>query len=117
MMSSDFQEAKNVDTEGSKIMPNTRTRSASLRVVDGVTVDWLLEQCSRLEVTAGSPNRVVAVRFAVDGHTVATARHGAKGIWSAHVRLRIGKHVLVATAVDSKGATASARQVVRGCHA
>ena len=39
--SSDFQEAKNVDTSGTSIMPNTRTVSTRLHVSHGPTVSWL----------------------------------------------------------------------------
>ena len=117
MMSSDFQESKNVDTQGSKIMPNTRTAGASMQVVSGVAVDWLLTQCRRLEAAAGSPARVRSVRFDVDGRRVATVQHGVGGIWSASVRLTHGRHVLVATAVDAKGRTATARRIVGTCSA
>ena len=115
MMSSDYQEAKNIDTQGSKIMPNTRTAGAAVRVVPGVTADWLLTQCRRFAVTAGSRHGVVAVRFAVDGHRVSTTRRSVQGIWTARVHLTRGRHVLVATAVDAKGVTASARRMVGTC--
>jgi hypothetical protein len=117
MMSSDFQESKNVDTQGSKIMPNTRTAGASMHVVAGVAVDWLLTQCRRLEAAAGSPARVRSVRFDIDGRRVATVRHGVGGIWSASVRLARGRHVLVATAVDARGRAAAARRIVGTCSA
>lgn len=115
MMSSDFQESKNVDTQGSKLMPNTRTAGAPVRVVAGVTVDWLIAQCTRVSVTAGSPRGVTAVQFLVDGRRLATTRHGVQGIWSARVHLAHGRHVLVATAVDAEGAVASAPRRVGGC--
>jgi hypothetical protein len=115
MISSDYQEAKNVDTEGSQIMPNTRTRTVALRVVSDVTVNWLVGTCKLLEVAAGSPRRVSAVRFSVDGRVVATARHGAQGIWTAAARLSRGRHAVVATAVDNSGRTAVAKRMVRAC--
>jgi minor extracellular serine protease Vpr len=115
MMSSDFQEAKNVDTQGSKIMPNTRTAAATAHVVAGVTADWLVTQCTRLAIAAGSPRGVAVVRFTVDGRRVATVRRGVQGIWTAHVHLRGGRHALVATAVDTKGISTSARRMVGAC--
>jgi subtilisin family serine protease len=115
MISSDYQEAKNVDTEGAQIMPNTRTRTVTLRVVPGVTVNWLQGSCRGFEVTAGSPRRVTAVRFSVDGHVAATARHGVHGVWSATARLSRGTHAVVATAVDATGRTAVATRMVRAC--
>jgi subtilisin family serine protease len=115
MVSSDYQEAKNVDTEGPQIMPNTRTRTVTLRVVPGVTVNWLLGTCRQLEVSAGSPRRITAVRFAVHGRVVATARHGVHGVWSAAPQLSRGTHEVVATAVDRSGRTAVATRRVSAC--
>jgi minor extracellular serine protease Vpr len=122
LSSSDFQEAKNVDTAGTSIMPNTRTISVRLQVVRGPAVDWLLpapQAClsGRLEVAA-SGTRVV--RFEVDGKRVAVVRRGSQGIWSATVRtstLAHGRHVLTAVAVDAHGRSASARRIVRVCRA
>jgi hypothetical protein len=115
MVSSDYQEAKNVDTEGARIMPNTRTRTVTLQVVRGATVNWLLGTCTQLDVAAGSPRRIAVVRFSVDGRVVATAHHGVHGIWSATTRLRRGRHAVVATAVDDGGHTAVAKRMVRAC--
>jgi len=115
MISSDYQEAKNVDTEGPQIMPNTRTRTVNLRVVAGVSVNWLVGTCTRLEVAAGSPRGVAAVRFSIGGRVVATARHGADGVWSATTRSSRGAHAVVATAVDKTGRTAVAKRMVRAC--
>ena len=115
MVSSDYQEAKNVDTEGAQIMPNTRTRTVTLSVVSGATVNWLLGTCTQLEVAAGAPRGVALVRFSVDGRTVATVRHGLRGVWSAAPRLSRGTHAVVATAVDNGGHTAIAKRMVRAC--
>jgi len=115
MISSDYQEAKNVDTEGAQIMPNTRTLTVTLRVVSAVTVNWLVGTCRRLQVAAGSPDGVTAVRFSVAGRVIATARHGVHGVWSAAARLSRGTHVVVATAVDSGGRIAVATRMVRAC--
>jgi hypothetical protein len=115
MISSDYQEAKNVDTTGAQIMPNTRTRTVTLRVVSGVTVNWLVGSCTRLEVSAGSPRRVDAVRFSIDGRPFVNAGHGAQGIWSVARRLPRGTHTVVATAVDTSGHTAVAKRMVGAC--
>lgn len=115
LMASDFQEAKNVDTSGRTIMPNTRTTSVRVSVVAETTVSWVRVSCRRLTVVAGSPRRVVAVRFSVDGRRVATDRSGSQGLWSSAVRIARGKHTIVATAVDAKGHAASARRTVRSC--
>jgi hypothetical protein len=124
MLSSDFQEAKNVDTSGRAIMPNTRTASATLHVIAGATVDWLLPLAggcggrrTPVKVTAGGPRPIARVTFTVDGRRVATARKGVQGVWSSAVPLKRGRHVVVATAVDTKGKAASARRIVRSCGA
>ncbi|MES1248848.1 MAG: S8 family serine peptidase [Actinomycetota bacterium] len=123
MISSDFQESKNVDTIGDKLMPNTRTASARLRVVAGVTIDWLLPtagvctpRSARLEVAAGSPAGIARVDFAVDGKLRATSRSGNLGLWSARVALGPGRHVLVVTSVDKKRRAASVRRIVGTCN-
>ena len=125
MISSDFQETKNVDTLGPNLMPNTRMETAPMRVVRGVAVDWLTPatgMCARsplrMLVAAGSSRRVVAVRFSVDGRRFAVDRHGEQGIWSATLpKLAHGRHSLLAAAVDSKGRRGSAHEAVRACSA
>ena len=114
MITSDFQESKNIDTVGPSIMPNTRTLSARLQVVATPAVNWLTparDACVRtsqkLEVAASSPSGVRAVRFFADGRRVATDRTSDKGLWSATVKLGAGRHRLTATAVDQRRRTAS----------
>jgi subtilisin family serine protease len=123
MLSSDFQETKNVDTKGTSIMPNTRTKTRTISVVARPTVNWLLPAqtaCAGrrlLEVAAGSTVRVRVVRFSVDDRVVATDRTASNGLWAATARLPRSGRVLVATAVDADGRTASARRTVRVCRA
>jgi hypothetical protein len=124
-VSSDFQEAKNIDTVGPSIMPNTRFAHASLHVVSGTAVDWItpagacLEQKQqRLVVAASSTHHVSRVRFTLDGRQVAVVAHGSSGLWAATIqtsKLAKGRHTLVAVARDDKGGTASARRMVRLC--
>jgi minor extracellular serine protease Vpr len=122
MIASDFQETKNVDTSGASIMPNTRTGSAKLRVVAGMTVNWLLPfsgACGKpvqpVSVTAGGPRRITGVTFRVDGRAVARTRLSHGGVFSSRVRLHKGVHVLIATAVDTRGRTLSVQRKVRMC--
>ncbi|HVM58466.1 MAG TPA: S8 family serine peptidase [Gaiellaceae bacterium] len=126
MESSDLQEAKNVDTVGTNIMPNTRFASAPLRVVSGVAVNWLLPaekacvaKTERLLVQASSPGGVKSVRFAVGGRTIAVATRGVTGIWGAtwhrSAALARGAHALTATALGGGGRTGSAKRVVTVC--
>jgi subtilisin family serine protease len=122
MLSSDFQETKNVDTSGRSLMPNTRTGSASLRVVAGMTVDWLLpvgcsSRAPTVAVTAGGPRKIARILFDVDGRRTATARASHGGVWSTTLRVAAGRHVLTATAVDVRGRAVSARHTVSTCSA
>jgi hypothetical protein len=123
MVASDFQESKNVDTLGDKIMPNTRTASARIRVVAGVVVDWLAPAClrrgARAMVAAGGPAPLARVRFLLDGKLFATDRSDDQGIWSAAIGRPVagGKHLLVAVATDRKGRSARAAISLRACAA
>ncbi len=100
--SSDYQEAKNVNTVGSKIKPNTRTAAVRVRVVRAPAVDWLQPSAGvcaarpqRLLVAASAPDGVAAVRFRLDGRALAAARRDGGGVWSASwKRPRPGRHVL-----------------------
>ena len=124
LSSSDFQEAKNVETVGPDIMPNTQRELVGVHVVAGVAVDWLfpakgtcLASSQRLVVAASSANRVSSVRFAIDGKRVGVDTRGDLQLWSVAPPkgLSKGKHTVTATAVDSKQRRASATQALRLC--
>jgi hypothetical protein len=125
MISSDYQEAKNIDTTGAKIMPNTRTAAATMHVVPGAAVDVLIPSQNaciakpqRVTVAASSPSEVTSVRFAVDGRRFAVDRTGEQEIWSATLTRRLApgrRHTLTVVAVDAKGRTASSSRTVRAC--
>jgi hypothetical protein len=125
-VSSDFQEAKNIDTVGPSIMPNTRTASTELHVVAGTAVDWLvptagacLATSQRLLVAASSTRRVTAVRFVVDGKQKAVVRRPLAGLWGTSVSttaLGPGRHTLEAVAVDASGRSVAERRIVSVCH-
>jgi hypothetical protein len=121
LVSSDFQETKNIDTVGPSIMPNTRTVHATLRVVAGTAIDWIepargacLEHRSQsLVVAASSTRRIALVRFQLDGHRVALVRASRDGLWETTLatrRLRRGRHVLAAIANG-----VSVQRMVRVC--
>ena len=122
MVSSDYQEAKNIDTIGPNIMPNTRALVSKLHVVAGAAVDWLLPTagvCGQakqpLIVAASGPGGVSSVRFFVDGKRRAVVHRGAEGLWFANVSLSKGKHTIIATAIAAKGKKASAQRTLRTC--
>jgi hypothetical protein len=115
MLSSDYQEAKNVDTVGPSIMPNTRRATAVVRVVARTALDWLVPSSGcvgrhqLLLVAASSPTGVHGVRFAIDGRSAGRA-HEAHGLWRATVTLGPGRHVLTA-----RSRTVSSIRTVHTC--
>jgi hypothetical protein len=122
MVYSDYQEAKNIDTVGPNIMPNTRALITKLHVVAGAAVDWLLPTagvCGRAKqpviVAASGPGGISSVRFFVDGKRRAIVHRGVAGLYFATVFLSKGKHSVVATAIAGKGKKASARRTLRTC--
>jgi minor extracellular serine protease Vpr len=125
IVASDFQEAKNIDTVGPSIMPNTRSIAMRVRVVTGTVVNWVLPGAGAcltkrpmLTVAVSSTTGPVkGVRFLLDGKKVAVA-HQTRGLWVGLPSLAkpaTGRHVLVAVATVAKGATASARRIVHMC--
>jgi minor extracellular serine protease Vpr len=126
VISSDYEEAKNVNTTGTSIMPNTRTTAVAVKVVRGPAVDWLdpppracVDKQQQLLVAASSPAGVKSVRFLLDGRRIAAGRKSASpGVWQATWHsggAKRGAHVLAAVVDDRGGHTASSRLSVRAC--
>ena len=125
MQASDLQEAKNINTIGNEIMPNTAFARTKLTVVDGPTVTWLAppaNQCAlksdRLAVVAGSTKKPKEVVFTVDGKRIGVDKSGPGGIYSLPwktSKLAKGKHHLVAKVIDAAGRKAAAGRTVRIC--
>ena len=123
---SDFQEAKNVNTSGEVLLPNTTVAARRLQVVAGPAVTWLeplagggcAGASARLEVAASAPGRIVSVQFLDGARPLARARGGTAGLYRATWRpadATAGRHELRAVVTDASGRTAEARQVVRVC--
>jgi len=124
MLSADYQEAKNVDTVGTKLLPNTRMKRAPLRVVRGPAVDWLVPRPSvcttgrvRLMVAASAPDGIRSVRFSAGGRRIALVRRGTLGIWSATATVHRAMRTLEAAATTRGGRTATARLALGRCSA
>ena len=125
LRASDYQEAKNINTIGDLIYPNTTFKQTKLTVVDGPTISWLAPPAGacvvkrdELAVLADSTKKVRAVRFTVDGKRVGVDRTGPAGIYSLSWKtasLKKGKHHLLATLRDAAGRTATAARDVRVC--
>jgi hypothetical protein len=125
VVSSDYQEAKNVNTVGNEILPNTSYLGARIRVVNGPAVTWLVpdsRQCvaknEPLLVAASATRKLREVRFLADGRRVGRDRTGPDGLYSLtwkHPGAKTGPHRLAAVAVDAAGKTASSSRTVRVC--
>ena len=122
---SDFQEAKNVDSIGDEIMPNTSFRPVRITGVAGPALTWVSpaeNQCvartARLVVVASSNKRLRSVRFFADGKQIGIDRKGTSDLYSGSWKARLastGRHVLRAVASDAGGRTLAATRHVRVC--
>ena len=122
---SDFQEAKNVNTIGNDIMPNTRFQNVKVKVVARPTLTWVFPQpneCARaterLLVVASSTKTLRSVEFKDAKRRIALKRRGVAGLYDANWnvrRLKKGKHHLTATVRDAAGRVATTRRDVRVC--
>jgi subtilisin family serine protease len=121
----DFQEAKNVDSVGDELLPNTAFASGNIRVVNGPTIAWLapeVNDCTATQASlvalASSTVAVRSVRFFDGRRPVATDRQGGAGLFTALWKrggAAKGKHTLRAVVTDAKGRKAEAQRVVRVC--
>jgi subtilisin family serine protease len=122
---SDYQEAKNVNTIGANVLPNTKFLRARLRVVQGPVIDWLLpvaSACARgpvsLAAVANDTNEISSVAFYEGKRRIARLAGKGAGLytasWSARGAAK-GRHVLEAVLTDGGGREARARRIVRIC--
>jgi hypothetical protein len=121
----DFQEAKNVDSVGDELLPNTAFAEGPIRVVNGPAVTWVVpetNECAaartQLVALASSTAAVRSVRFFLGRTLVATVRRGPAGLYTSTWRRGTaaeGKHTLRAIVTDARGRKAEAQRVVRVC--
>jgi minor extracellular serine protease Vpr len=125
LSASDFEEAKNVNTIGTNILPNTSFNDATIKAVNGPALSWVVpfaNDCivkpQPLVVVASSTKPVKSVAFSVDRKQVGTDTTGAAGLYSvdwAAKTAKKGKHTIRATMRDSAGRTATVSRIVRVC--
>jgi hypothetical protein len=123
-MVSDYQEAKNINTVGDSIYPNTNFKLTKLTVVNGPTVTWIdppAQVCAlkndQLVVVAGSTKKVKQVAFTDNGKRIAVDKTGADvytASWKT-AKLKAGTHKLLATVTDAAGRKAAAGRVLKVC--
>jgi hypothetical protein len=123
---SDFQEAKNVNSVGSDLMPNTAFKRVAITGVRGPALTWVTPSANEcvagkttgLLVVASSTRPARSVRFLVDGKQVAVDRKGVADVFSATWRSGAaakGKHVLQAVVTDAAGHTLAVSRSARVC--
>ncbi len=123
---SDFQETKNIHTEGINPMPNSRFHGARLNVVRGPSVAWILPKknaClkkprTQLQVVATSNATISSVGFFNGKRQVGRVRKNTAGIYKLNLRtkgMKRGKRTLTAVVSNSKGREHEAKRVVRIC--
>jgi minor extracellular serine protease Vpr len=122
---SDYQEAKNVDSVGADILPNTAFRHVGITGVSGPALTWVTpaeNQClgttAGLIVVASSTKPVRSVRFLVDGKQIGIDRKGTADVFSRSWTTRVaraGKHELRAVETDAGGRTLAATRHVKVC--
>ena len=122
---SDYQEAKNINTVGNDIYPNTAFRETKLTVVNGPTVTWVAPPPSvcalktdQLAVVAASTKAVRSVTFTDGKRRIAVDKKGPDGIFSVPwktAKLKKGVHTLHAKVRDAAGRTATAPLPIRIC--
>jgi hypothetical protein len=125
IFASDFQETKNINTEGVNPMPNSRFRGVRMEVVTRPTVTWILPSkgvClptrARLQVVAGSTATISTVGFFDGRRQIGRTRRNVAGIYEIPWRTsgkKRGTHVLTAVVSDTRGREAEATQQVRIC--
>ena len=125
LIASDNQEAKNVNTIGTNVLPNTTYKPVKVAVVNGPTVAWLVPKqnacvsgTTRLAVVAGSTKKLRTVTFSNGKKKIGSNKPDSAGIafkdWKVKGTSK-GKHVLRAKVRDALGRTATASRIVRVC--
>jgi subtilisin family serine protease len=124
LIASDNQEAKNVNTIGTNVLPNTNYKPVKVAVVDKPTITWLVPKqnacvrgTTRLVVVAGSTKKLRTVTFSNGAKKIRSRTPDSVGLaftdWKA--KGAKGKHVLRAKVRDALGRTATASRTVRLC--
>jgi hypothetical protein len=125
LIASDYQEAKNINTDTENIIPNTRILTIHPRVVAGPTVTWLTPEkraCvragARLQVVASSSAAVSSVGFFDGRRQLGRVKQNFAGVYSVTWNAsgaRRGVHRLTAVVSDTGGREARATRQVRVC--
>jgi subtilisin family serine protease len=125
VVASDYQEAKNINTDSDSPLPNTRFQGFRAEAVNRPTVTWITPEAgrclparARLRIVANDNVQISSVGFFDGNRQIARVRRNTAGIYETTWRTagkRRGAHVLTAVASDVRGREAEAKQTVRIC--
>ncbi len=125
LFASDFQETKNINTEGTNPMPNSRFQGVRISVVNGPAVSWITPNkgaCvparARLQVAASSPAVISSVGFFDGNRQIGRVRKNFAGIYTLTWRTagkKKGAHVLRAVVSDVAGRESESTRPVKIC--
>jgi hypothetical protein len=125
IVASDFQETKNINTEGANPMPNTNIRGVRINVVNRPTITWIapgknacLAARQRLLVVANDTAPISSVGFFDGNRQIGRVRRNVAGLYQTTWRTtgrRRGAHTLTAVVSDVRGREAEASVRVRIC--
>jgi hypothetical protein len=125
VVASDYQEAKNINTDSASPLPNTRFRGFRADAVPRPTVTWITPERGRclaarqkLLVVANDNVQISSVGFFDGQRQIGRVQKNVAGLYEMTWRTagrRKGPHVLTAVASDVRGREAEASQTVRIC--
>jgi hypothetical protein len=125
VVASDFQEAKNINTDSDSPLPNTRFAGLRAEAVNRPTITWItpekgkcLAARQKLQVVANDNVQISSVGFFDGNRQIGRVRRNVAGIYEMTWRTsgkRRGAHTLTAVVSDVRGREAEAAQSVRIC--
>jgi hypothetical protein len=125
VVASDYQEAKNINTDSDSPLPNTRFQGLRAEAVNRPTITWILPEkgkClaarQKLSVVANDNVQISSVGFFDGNRQIGRVRRNVAGIYEMTWRTagkRRGPHTLTAVVSDVRGREAEAAQNVRIC--
>jgi hypothetical protein len=125
VVASDYQESKNINTDTSGPLPNTRFAGLRAEAVNRPTVTWITPEKGRclaarqkLLVVANDNVQISSVGFFDGRRQIGRIRRNVAGLYELTWRTtgkRRGAHTLTAVASDVRGREAEATQTVRIC--
>jgi minor extracellular serine protease Vpr len=125
IVASDYQEAKNINTDSTSPLPNTRFQGLRAEAVNRPTITWITPEKGRclaarqkLLVVANDNVQISSVGFFDGSRQIGRVRRNVAGLYEMTWRTsgkRRGAHTLTAVVSDVRGREAEAAQTVRIC--